>query len=75
MKMVTHLTYMTPGRELFFFFFNTPLFCHQELKALQSKRKASLPKNTGTFVFPERSVIQASSKGILTFQLRYNPGS
>lgn len=38
MKMVTHLTYMTPGRELFFFF-NTPLFCHQELKALQSKRK------------------------------------
>ena len=22
-----------------FFFFNTPLFCHQELKALQSKRK------------------------------------
>ena len=34
---------MTPGRELFFFL-NTPLFCHRELKALQSKRKDKSPQ-------------------------------
>lgn len=45
MKMVTHLTCMTPGREpFFFFFFNTPLFCQREFKALQTKRKEKSPQ-------------------------------
>ena len=66
MKMVTHLTSMTPGREPFFF--NTPLFCQRELKALQTKLKDKSPQEPGIFVFQEMSGIKASFKGISTFQ-------
>ena len=66
MKTVTHLTCLTPGRELFFF--NTPLFSQRELKALQTKQKDKSPQEPGTFVFLEMSGIQATSKGISAFQ-------
>ena len=70
MKMVTHLTCMTPGREpffFFFFFFNTPLFCQREFKALQTKRKEKSPQEPGTFVFLEMSGVQAVPKGSQLF--------
>ena len=59
---------------LFFFFLTHPYSVSGSLRLFRENGKKSLPKNTGTFVFLERSRIQAGSKGISTFQLRYNPG-
>lgn len=67
MKMVTHLTCMTSRRELLF---KTYLFCQRKLEDILIKLKDKSPQEHWVFVFLERRGIQASPRGISSFQLR-----
>ena len=64
MKMVAHLTCMTPRRELLF---KTYLFCQRELEDIPSKLKDKSPQEHWMFVFLKRRGIQASPRGISSF--------